>query len=80
MLSLFILMKHTDKKKLMKGLKFLAGALPLSFIGPVVLFSSFKNQDHTWFIPVLVFALAAMAAAIFLMFKGISTVMKALFD
>ena len=65
---------------LYKGLKFLAGALPLSFIGPVVLFSSFKNQEHVWFLPVMIFALLAMAAAVFLMFKGISTVMKALFD
>ncbi|NJW52833.1 hypothetical protein HC175_07855 [Salinimicrobium sp. CDJ15-91] len=73
-------MKHTDKNLLMRGLKFLAGALPLSFIGPVVLFSSFKNQEHEWFIPILIFALLAMAAAVFLMFKGISTVMKALFD
>ncbi|WP_324721141.1 DUF6095 family protein [Salinimicrobium sp. HB62] len=73
-------MKHTNKGLLLKGLKFLAGALPLSFIGPVVLFSSFKNQDHAWFIPILIFALLAMAAAIYLMFKGINTVMKALFD
>lgn len=73
-------MKHTDKNLLFKGLKFLAGALPLSFIGPVVLFSSFKNQDHALFLPILGFALAAMAAAVYLMFKGISTVMKALFD
>ncbi len=73
-------MKHTNKNMLYKGLKFLAGALPLSFIGPVVLFSSFKNQEHVWFLPVMIFALLAMAAAVFLMFKGISTVMKALFD
>jgi len=73
-------MKHTNKPQLMTGLKYLAGALPLSFIGPVVLFSSFKNQEHVWFIPVLIFALLAMAAAIFLMFKGINTVMKSLFD
>lgn len=73
-------MKHTDKNMLFKGLKFLAGALPLSFIGPVVLFSSFKNQEHVWFIPIMLFALLAMAAAVFLMFKGISIVMKALFD
>ncbi len=64
----------------MTGLKYLAGALPLSFIGPVVLFSSFKNQDHIWFIPILIFSLLAMAAAIYLMFKGINTVMKSLFD
>ena len=73
-------MKHTNKNLLIKGLKYLAGALPLSFVGPVVLFSSFKNQEHAWFIPILIFALVAMAAAVFLMFKGISTVMKALFD
>ncbi|MDX1603747.1 MAG: DUF6095 family protein [Salinimicrobium sediminis] len=73
-------MKHTDKDMLFKGLKYLAGALPLSFIGPVVLFSSFKNQENVWFIPVMIFALLAMAAAVFLMFKGIRTVMKALFD
>ena len=77
---IFDFMKHTNKDLLLKGLKFLAGALPLSFIGPVVLFSSFKNQESPWFLPVLIFALAAMAAAIFLMFKGIQTVMKALFD
>ena len=73
-------MKHTNKTQLMRGLKFLAGALPLSFIGPVVLFSSFKNQDHVWFIPILILALLVMAAAVFLMFKGISIVMKSLFD
>lgn len=64
----------------MTGLKYLAGALPLSFIGPVVLFSSFKNQEHVWFIPVLILAILIMAAAIFLMFKGINTVMKSLFN
>lgn len=73
-------MKNTNKNLLMKGLKYLAGALPLSFIGPGVLFSAFKNQEHTWYIPVLIFALLAMAAAVFLMFKGINTMMKALFD
>lgn len=73
-------MKHTNKQLLMRGLKYLAGALPLSFIGPVVLFSSFKNQEHDWFIPILLFALLAMAAAIYLMFRGINTVMRSLFD
>lgn len=77
---IFDSMKHTNKVLLLKGLKFLAGALPLSFIGPVVLFSSFKNQENPWFLPVLIFALTAMAAAIYLMFKGIGTVIKALFD
>lgn len=72
--------KHTNKEGLMKGIKFLAGSLPLAIAGPVVLFSSFKNQEHVLFIPVLGFALLAMAGAVFLMFKGLSIVMKSLFD
>ena len=58
----------------------MAGSLPLAFIGPVVLFSSFKNQDHPFFIPVLVLGIFAMAGAIFLMFRGLGKVMKSLFD
>ena len=72
--------KHTNKTLLSKGVKFMAGALPLAFIGPVVLFSAFKNQDHPLYIPVLVLALLTMAGSIFLMFRGIATIMKALFD
>ena len=74
------IMKHTNKNQLLRGTKFLAGALPLSFVGPVVMFSAFKNQEHALFIPILLFSLIAMAAAIFLMFKGINIVMKSLFD
>ena len=73
-------MKHTNKNQLLRGVKFLAGALPLSFVGPAVMFSAFKNQEHALFIPILLFSLIAMAAAIFLMFKGINIVMKSLFD
>ena len=72
--------KHTNKEKLMQGLKFMAGALPLSFAGPVIIFSTFKNQDHPLFIPILILAIFTMAAAVFLLFKGINTIMKALFD
>ena len=64
----------------MSGLKCLAGALPLSFAGPVILFSSFKNQDHTWFLPILILALLLMAGAIFLMFRGINIIVKAFFE
>lgn len=64
----------------MQGLKTLAGSLPLSFAGPTILFSTFKNQDHPLFIPILILALAFMAAAIFLLFRGINFIMKALFD
>lgn len=73
-------MKHTNKVLLGKGLKYLAGAIPLSGIGPVVLYSAFNNQQHPWYYLVLVAGLAACIGAMFLMFKGISTLIKALFD
>jgi hypothetical protein len=72
--------KRTNKEVLGKGIKYLAGALPLIFIGPSILHSAFKNQDHPLYIPVLILGLLACAGAIFLMFKGIGTLMKALFD
>ncbi|HET8855098.1 MAG TPA: DUF6095 family protein [Salinimicrobium sp.] len=73
-------MKHTNREELLRGLKYMAGGLPLTFIGPVVVFSSFKNQEHPLFIPILILGLLAMAAAIYLLFKGIGIIMKALFD
>lgn len=73
-------MKHTNKKILGTGLKCLAGALPLVLLGPSVLFSAFNNQQHPWYLPVLLFGIIASIAAIFLMFKGILTVVKSIFD
>lgn len=73
-------MKHTNKETLAKGVKFLAGALPLAFIGPSVIFSAFNNQDKPMYWPILILGILACAAAIFLMFQGIRTLMKALFN
>ncbi len=73
-------MHHTNKELLGKGLKFLAIAVLLTLIGPSVLFTAFNNQDHPWYIPVLIFGIIASATAIFFMFRGILTMVKALFD
>lgn len=73
-------MKHTNRKFLSSGLKYLAGAVPLAFLGPVVLYSAFNNQNHSLYIPVVILGGAACIAALFLMFKGIGTLMKSLFD
>ncbi|GAA4326114.1 DUF6095 family protein [Pontixanthobacter gangjinensis] len=73
-------MKHTNKKVLSTGIKYLAGALPLAMIGPSVLYNAFNNQEHPLYIPVLIFGLLATFASIFLIFKGIMTIIKALFD
>jgi len=73
-------MKHTNKEQLGKGIKYLAGALPLTLLGPVVLYSAFHNKEHPYYIFVLIFGLMAFIGAIILMFLGIRTIMKALFD
>lgn len=73
-------MKHTNKTLLGKGIKYLAMALPLAFLGPSVLYSAFNNQGNTFYIPVLIFGILACAGSMFLMFKGINTLVKSLFD
>ncbi|SDR68374.1 DUF6095 family protein [Christiangramia echinicola] len=73
-------MKHTNKEVLSKGIKYLAGALPLALIGPSILYNAFNNQDHPLYIAVLILGIIATFASIFLMFKGIMTIIKALFD
>ncbi|UAB84484.1 hypothetical protein INR75_00080 [Zunongwangia sp. SCSIO 43204] len=73
-------MKHTDRRLLGKGIKHLAGSLPLAVAGPVIITSSFQNQDKPLFIPILTLGIIAMITAIFLIFRGIMIVTKAIFD
>lgn len=70
----------TNKEILSKGIKYLLFALPLMFIGPSVIFSSFKNQEHPFYIPILGLGIIMCLSAIYLIFKGIQTIMKSLFD
>ena len=70
----------TDKKILIKGLTRLGWALPMFFIGPVVIHSSFKNETHPLFVPVLGIGIIICITAMLLMFLGIRTIMKSLFD
>lgn len=72
--------KHTDKQKVLKGVKFMAGALPLAFLGPVVIHSSFNNQAHPLYIPFLILGILIAATSAFLIFRGISIMISALFD
>ena len=72
--------KRTNKEVLGKGIRYLAGALPTIFIGPSILYSAFHNKEHPLYIAILILGIVVCALAIFLIFKGISTLMKALFD
>jgi len=70
----------TDKKVLMKGIKYLGWALPLFFIGPVVIHSSFKNQGNPFYIPVLSVGCIICILAIVFVFLGLRTIMKSMFN
>jgi hypothetical protein len=57
----------------------MAYAIVFAFIGPTVLTSAFKNQEHMLYIPVLGAAIIICIASIGLGFKGIRLLVKGLF-
>lgn len=70
----------TNKDILAKGIKYLAGALPLLFIGPTLIYNAFMNQQNVWHYLVLGIGIIACIAAMYLMFIGLKTIMKSLFN
>jgi hypothetical protein len=69
----------TDKKILTKGLKTLLLALFCLFIGPILISLAFLNKEKSLYIPILIIGCSVSACAIFLIFKGISTIMDSMF-
>lgn len=70
----------TDKEVLFKGIKKLAGSLPFLFMGPVVINSAFKNQGHPLYPFVLLLGILICVLAVYLLFKGVTTITKSMFD
>ncbi|MBB6680068.1 hypothetical protein H4O20_01285 [Aequorivita sp. 609] len=70
---------HTDFNLLKRGLKYMAIALPLLFLGPYLLTLAFLNKDTNIMYIILPVALITCVGAIFLCFKGINTIMKSIF-
>lgn len=69
-----------NKKVLNRGIRYLAMALPLLFIGPVIIHSSFKNQNNPLYYPVLGFGIMVCLTAMWFMFLGLKTVTNSIFD
>ena len=69
-----------NKEVLNKGLRILLGSLPTLFIGVFILNSSFKNQKHPLFVYILILGVLICGYAVYLMFKGINTIMKSMFE
>ena len=70
----------TNKDLLVNGLKILAGTLFLLVLATYVITNSFKNQDHAFFIPVFGIGVILLIGTIYFGFKGIRTLMRALFN
>lgn len=59
-----------NKPFLKKGLKKMSWFLLCCFIGPVIVHQAFKNQDHPFFIPVLILGMLFLILAFYLGFSG----------
>ncbi|MFV8323401.1 DUF6095 family protein [Flavobacterium sp. LS2R12] len=70
----------TNKELLSKGIKYLAGALPLLFLGPAVIYNAFMNKQNVWHYLVLAIGIIACIAAMLLMYLGLKIIMKSLFN
>lgn len=69
----------TNKDLLLKGIKYLFFTVFMMFLAPVVLFQAFKNQDHPFYIPVLIIGLILAILAISLGFYSVRIFIVALF-
>lgn len=70
----------TNKQLIGKGIKYLSGALPLAFLGPVLIYNAFMNKHTNWHYLILGIGIVSCLAAMFLIFWGLKTFMRALFN
>ena len=69
----------SNKDEIVKGVKFLAIALPLMILGPVILtigFRALNDGNYIW----LIAGCSIIIIAIIVAFKGIKTILNGLFD
>lgn len=70
----------TNKELLSKGIKYLAWALPLLFIGPSLIYNAFINKQNGWHYLVLAIGIAICIGSVFLIVLGLKTMMRSLFN
>lgn len=71
--------EHTDANLLRKGVKYLAIALPLLFLSPYLITLAFLNTETIYGYVFFGVGFIAGAGAVYLLFKGINTIMKSIF-
>ena len=63
-------------KYLRKGFIQVFVGISLCFIGPVIVSQAFNNQDHPFFLIILIFGSLVLIFAIFYGYKGISNILN----
>ena len=69
----------TDKNILLKGLKTLFFALLSLFFGPILISLAFSNKEKVLYMPLLIIGCLVGILAIYLIFKGIKTILDSMF-
>jgi hypothetical protein len=69
----------TDKYILFRGIKLLIFALLSLFMGPTLMTMALSDKENSLYIPLLIVACLICAMAVFLIFKGIRTIMSSMF-
>ncbi len=69
----------TDRELIVKSLKYFALTVLCMITGPYVLYQAFRNQEHSWYIPVLVFGIIIFFLAIALGFYSVRLLVFAFF-
>ena len=61
------------------GLKNILISFFLMFLGPTLIFQSFKNEDHPWFEIVLSIAFIFCISAVYFGFRGLKKIVDSIF-
>ena len=70
----------TNKELLNKGIGYLAGSLPLIFVGPAVIYNAFINKQNGWHYLVLAVGIIFCGIGVYLAFLGLKIMVKSLFN
>jgi uncharacterized membrane protein YgdD (TMEM256/DUF423 family) len=70
----------TNKELLSKGVKYLAWALPLLFIGPSLIYNAFINKQNVWHYLVLAVGIVICIGSVYLIVLGLKTMVRSLFN
>ena len=71
---------NTNKDLLSKGIKYITISLPCLFIGPALIHFAFINKLQTLYYLILALGIGICITAMVLLFLGLNTIMKSLFN